>query len=112
MLEIELVIHPGVTRTQIETAIEATCDKAGLTMISKGDLGKYPGCTHWHFKNGKATGTLEFTHWPQTGRTWIAVHHNRRAEWMDDLIPQLKLDSERLLTDKGNKPGRIPRAMQ
>ncbi len=32
-----------------------------LTVTLRGTLASYSGSIHWHFKNGKARGTLELT---------------------------------------------------
>jgi hypothetical protein len=61
--------------------IERAASEAGL-LAQRRTLRSYPGSTHWHLKQPRASGTLELTYWPRTNRLWFAVHANRRAEWI------------------------------
>ena len=71
MLEIEMLWPDDVAEANVITHVEACCCAIGLTQTLRGTLGKYPGCTHWHYKNGKATGVLEITVWPNQHRLWF-----------------------------------------
>lgn len=52
----------------------------------KTTLSTYKGSIHWHLKDGKKTGLLEVTYWPQQARLWVDIHDNRRKEWNLALI--------------------------
>ena len=70
--------------------VESVCQELGLTMTLKDGLRSYPGAIHWHFKQGKATGVLEITFWPQQNRLWLSVHRNRMAKWIEICLPELQ----------------------
>jgi hypothetical protein len=63
-------------------AIERTLLDCGLRSTLKGTLRAFPGCVHWHFKKGRASGTLELTMWPAEKRIWFSVQRGRRAAWI------------------------------
>ncbi len=90
MTEIEIQWPEDVPVANMVTNIEACCSAISLTQTLRGTLGKYPGCTHWHYKSGKAKGTLEITVWPNQRRLWFVVHENRKADWIDAAASQLK----------------------
>jgi hypothetical protein len=96
MVEIEIHWPEDMPVTDMITNIEACCSAINLTQTMRGTLGKYPGCTHWHYKNGKAKGVdtprgvLEITLWPKQHRLWLVVHENRKADWIDETASQLK----------------------
>lgn len=94
MRELDIKIHPGAEDKDIISAVDAAARELGLTQVSKGSLGLYPGSTHWHYKLGSQTGTLEITFWPKEQRAWFALRANRYARWMDSIVPQLKIDIE------------------
>ncbi len=95
MREIDIALRKGATGREIIRAIDVASREAGLTIVSKGSLGKYPGCTHWHLKLKSQPGTLEITYWAKTKRAWFALRTNRYAPWMGSVVPQLKIDIER-----------------
>lgn len=97
MREVSITLRKGPTDRDVVRAVDVACREAGLTLVSKGSLAKYAGCTHWHYKLGAESGTLEITYWPKGSRAWFALRANRYAAWMDALVPQLKLDIERWL---------------
>ena len=97
MIEIEIVWPVDVPVADGAMDVEACCSAVGLTQTMRGTLGKYPGCTHWHYKKGAAKGVLEITLWPHQHRLWLGVHKNRRAEWMDELLTRLKPEVEACL---------------
>ena len=94
MTEIEIHWPEDVPATNVVTNIEACCNAINLTQTMRGTLGKYPDCTHWHYKKGKATGVLEITLWPNQHRLWLVVHENRKADWIDAAASQLRLAIE------------------
>lgn len=97
MREVEIALRSGLAESEIVRAIDVAARETGLTLVSKGSLGKYAGCTHWHYKLGNETGTLEITYWPSAARAWFSLRANRYALWMESLVPQLKQDIERWL---------------
>lgn len=97
MFTFDIDLNQCSAQTEIEDAVESTCRALGLIQMIKTDLSKYPGSTHWHYKLGSRSGTLEVTYWPQEQRAWLSIHHNRHADWMDGLIPQLKTGVEEKL---------------
>ena len=88
MLEIEIDIPSGLKPASVPDAVERVCADLGLERVSRGTLAGYPGCVHWHYKKGKQRGTLEITWW--TPRLWIKVADGRSADWIDEMIPQVK----------------------
>jgi hypothetical protein len=90
MTEIEIHWPEDAPVADMVTNIEACCSAINLTQTLRGTLGKYLGCTHWHYKNGKAKGVLEITLWPHQHRLWFVIHENRKADWIDDAASQLK----------------------
>ncbi len=83
MTESDLKFWDGM-EGQVERAAEAL----GLTVTMKGTLKSYPGSIHWHFKRGGAKGVLEITVWPKQSRAWIAVQDGRKAEWIEEVLPE------------------------
>jgi hypothetical protein len=76
---------PGDVDCQIvEEAIDEAITGIGLTVTLRGSLKKFPGCIHWHARNGRESGTLEITLWPQQRRAWFTIQDGRRAPWIDD----------------------------
>ena len=95
MREVEIDI-PGIDDTAgAVRRVEAILKSRGLTMHSRGSVKRYPGCTHWHWRNGRHTGTLEVTLWPAKRRLWFKVQSARAAPWIDQLMPALKADLEK-----------------
>ncbi|MBC8109394.1 MAG: hypothetical protein H7Z14_22610 [Anaerolineae bacterium] len=70
--------------------IESVIARYSLLTTMKGTLKSYPGCTHWHCKLGRETGTLEITLWPAKRRAWFKVQAGRRARWIDEVVPKMK----------------------
>jgi hypothetical protein len=95
MREIEIDILGIDDAQRIAQRVETVLASHGLTLHSRGTLRTYPGCIHWHWKNGKHPGTLEVTHWPAQRRLWFKIQAARRAPWIDQLVPLLKADMEK-----------------
>jgi hypothetical protein len=95
MHEVEIPLASSSDR-QFERSIDRAIVKAGLRVTLRGSLGKFPGSIHWHVKNGKKSGTLEITFWPQQHRAWFSIQDARRAEWIDDGLNEIltRLSSE------------------
>ena len=95
MREVEISI-PGIDdAAAVIRRVEAVLTSHGLTLRSRGTVKSYPGCTHWHWRNGKQAGTLEITLWPARRRLWFKVQAGRAASWIDQLVPSLKSDLEK-----------------
>jgi len=90
MQELDIPIHDWADTDRIARHVEAVIEKHELLLTMKGTLKRYPGCTHWHFKNGRLPGTLELTLWPEKRRLWINVQSGRAAPWIDELLPALR----------------------
>jgi hypothetical protein len=94
MREVEINIPKIDDTDEVIRRVESVLTSHELTMRSRGTVKSYPGCIHWHWKNGKQSGTLEVTLWPAKRRLWFKVQAGRRAAWIDQLIPALKADLE------------------
>jgi hypothetical protein len=90
MTEVDIPLPSDAKSAAIVKAVEFAAKEAGLTLALKGTLATYPGCIHWHCKNGKDRGTLEITWWPQKKRLWFKVAANRRGDWVPGAVSRLK----------------------
>jgi hypothetical protein len=73
----------------VGAAVYAAAAALNLTVASDGGLRKYPGSRHWHIKNGKGSGTLEVTYWPDKNRLWVTYHSNRVGDgWVEEMAPK------------------------
>ncbi len=72
-----------VANDRVEQAIDQAIASAELNVILRDTLKAFPGCVHWHVKNGRESGTLEITFWPQDHRAWLSVQAGRKAPWID-----------------------------
>jgi hypothetical protein len=97
MIEIEVHIPSSLWSDSIPYLVEKLCANEGLTLTLKGTLAKYSKCLHWHYKKGKASGTLEITWWETENRLWFKVTAGRRAAWMEEAIDRLKKQIESAL---------------
>jgi hypothetical protein len=77
-------------------AVEGACKD--LVLIQRSRLYWVKHLVRWQIKMEKQKGTLEISFLPRTRRAWLTVRKNRYADWMDLIIPQLKMDIERRLT--------------
>jgi hypothetical protein len=90
MEEIEVQINPAGIEEQLAPLIEGAVVHYGLQIRMRGTLRTYPGFQHWHVHKPGERGTLEVTLWPAGKRVWFSVQAGRRAEWIADIVPQLK----------------------
>ena len=88
------VILPGSRPMPTVAAIERLLKRSGLRVTLRGTLARYPGCTHWHLKNGSERGVLELTHWPPKRRIWFAMQDGRKAAWVMKSASGLKRQIE------------------
>jgi len=89
--EEELAIPPGMPLATAATAIEEAVAAEGLRVAQRSTLAEYPGCLHWHLKQGKGAGTLEVTLLQRRdgGRILFSIHANRDADWIPAAIERL-----------------------
>jgi hypothetical protein len=87
---IEVSIPEDSSVAGAKQVIERGCAEMGLQVTLKGTLSKYPGCIHWHLKQGQERGTLEITLWPEQRRLWLSVQNGRKGEWIDAAAERLK----------------------
>ena len=90
MIEVELQIPTDAKSDSVINVVEQVCNAYGLTQALKGTLASYPGCIHWHVKNGREKGTLEITWWETANRLWFKVADGRMGKWIDESMGELK----------------------
>ena len=83
MRDSEIPLAPDVDCRVVEQAIDHAISAVRLTTTLRGSLKKYEGCIHRHVKNGRASGTLEVTLWPQELKAWFTIQKGRRAPWIE-----------------------------
>ena len=91
MTEQELTVPPDIELEVVALLIEEAAGKLGLTVRTRGALGKFRGSTHWHYCRMGIIGTLEITLWPMQRRCWISVHIGRTADWVPQTVETLSL---------------------
>jgi hypothetical protein len=89
MSEHEIQVGRKWDSRSIARAIESAAKSHDLQIALKGTLQTCRGCTHWHFKNGRNSGTLEATMWPKEKRVWLSVQSGRRAVWIERDLPAI-----------------------
>jgi hypothetical protein len=97
MIEVELQIPDSIEPETVVKNVEYVCTSNSLTCKLKGTLASYPGSIHWHFKRGKQKGTLEITWWESEHCLWFKVASGRKSRWIEESIPVLKEQIEKLL---------------
>jgi hypothetical protein len=90
MKEIQISLPHDADFSRVIGIIDETVQASDLEIILKATLGKYPGSTHWHIKNGKEKGILEITLWPKQRRAWFSIQDGRKAGWIQPKIAVLK----------------------
>jgi hypothetical protein len=98
MKEIQISMPRDADFSRVVGIIEETVISSGLQITLKATLGKYPGSTHWHIKNGKERGILEITLWPEQRRAWFSIQDGRKAGWIQPKITVLKRQFVETLT--------------
>ncbi|HEX4142160.1 MAG TPA: hypothetical protein VHY91_01310 [Pirellulales bacterium] len=81
--DVEIRLPPDADCCEIGRIIDQAIAQAGLTVTLRDELKRFPGCIHWHAKNGRQSGTLEITLWPQQHRAWFTIQDGRAADWID-----------------------------
>lgn len=82
----EIHLPSNVSSDEIARVIDDAIGLANLRITLRDSLKKFPGCIHWHAKNGRESGTLEVTLWPQEHRAWFVIQSGRSAPWIDEKI--------------------------
>ena len=84
--EIEISLTSPIGLSKIERAIDQAIADVGLSVALRASLAKFPGCIHWHAKQGRESGTLEITFWPRERRAWFTIQNGRRAAWIEEKL--------------------------
>jgi hypothetical protein len=84
--DIEIHIPSQADCSQLERSIDQAIAAIGLNVTLRSSLAKFPGCVHWHVKQGREPGTLEITLWPQKHRAWFTIQDGRKAPWIDEKL--------------------------
>lgn len=90
MKDIPIILPREVGSDQIAGAIDSAIDELNLTVTMRDTLKKFPGCVHWHIKNGRESGTLEITYWPAEDRALFTIQEGRKADWIEAKVKLLK----------------------
>ena len=77
----EIALPPRMPLADAARRIETDADALGLRVTLRGTLAQHPGCIHWHFKQGKAPGTLEITLLNRQRRILMTVQSGRQGPW-------------------------------
>ena len=85
----DIPLPQNVDCDAVERMIEDAVQQIGLRIVYRASLKKFPGCMHWHVKNGHASGTLEITLWPQQKYAWFTIQKGRTAPWIRETIGRL-----------------------
>jgi hypothetical protein len=95
MNQVEFRVPRGSDLADTENLIEKICAGHGLKLTRKGSLAKFPRSVHWHYKKCSGRGTLELTLWRERGRIWASIQDGRKAEWIEEELPELRKAIER-----------------
>ena len=90
MIEVELQIPADANGDSVVKVVEQVCASNNLICVLNGTLASYPGCIHWHYRQGKQKGTLEITWWKDENRLWFKVAKGRTGDWIAEALPKLK----------------------
>jgi hypothetical protein len=93
----DVAIPESINTSRVTDAVERICTSFELEISLCDTLATYPGCTHWHLRKPKHSGTLEVTWWPSENRLWLSVQSGRRAEWIEDVVPSLRTSLQHAL---------------
>jgi hypothetical protein len=88
--DVEIPLRPGVDCDEVARIIDEAIAEAGPSTTLRDGLKKFPGYIHWHAKNGRQSGTLEITLWPEKHRAWFTVQDGRTADWIDAKLKLLQ----------------------
>jgi hypothetical protein len=103
MEQIEFRVPARRDLKRADILIERVCAAHGLHAAMKGSLATYPGSIHWHYKKPKQKGTLELTLLRSQRRIWAAIHTNRKAPWIEEVLPAVRAAIERALKRVGDR---------
>ncbi len=106
MEQIEFTVPARCDLKNADVLIERVCAAHSLYAAMKGSLATYPGSIHWHYKKPKQKGTLELTLLRSEGRIWAAIHTNRNAPWIKEILPAVRAGIEQALKRVGDRSRR------
>lgn len=89
MREIDIPIALTAPLDHVDTLIENCCQSLGLRLMLKDTLKQYPGCLHWHYKQGHEKGVLEITLWREKRRLWFKISAGRQGAWIEAAVNEL-----------------------
>lgn len=90
MTEVPIDWPKTVDAQQFATLVEEAIAASGLRISLRGTLKQWPGCVHWHVRQGRGSGTLEITVSPEEHRAWFSIQDGRRADWIDAQLAHLR----------------------
>src|SRR5260221_5505740 len=97
MEENEIHLSAMPSEAQFISRVEVLAESYGLHIRMQSTLRTYPGSIHWHLEKPGERGTLEITFWPAGKRAWFSVQARRRADWIENILPQFKAELEAFL---------------
>jgi hypothetical protein len=84
--DLEIPLSSKKNCGEIERSIDRAIGDTGMRITLRTSLRKFPGCVHWHVKDGRKAGTLEITFWPEQRRAWFSIQSGRRADWIEEKL--------------------------
>ncbi|MEQ9641849.1 MAG: hypothetical protein RIM84_17630 [Alphaproteobacteria bacterium] len=90
--DIHIELPPGISRSQVRSAVERAATAAGLYISHVGSYSrkKYPNSVHWHFKRDKAErGLIDATFWDVRSLFWLMIRF-AEPDWVHDAVPRLR----------------------
>ena len=102
MKETEISLPPNPDFSEVIRIIEEAAVANGLQITLKTALGKHPGSTHWHIKNGNHKGILEITLWPKRTRLWFSIQDGRKGDWIQRKVALLQQLFRQALSEKAD----------
>lgn len=90
MTKLDIALPPHTPAADLASCIEQACARQGLSVSMRCTLRAYPGCTHWHLKQGAERGTLEVTLWPRERRLWLSIQSGRAGTWTEAAAERLR----------------------
>jgi hypothetical protein len=95
VIELDIHVPHDIDANRMPPLIEQACAREDLIAATRGTLGTYPGCVHWHFKRAGEKGTLEVTWWPKNRKLWFKVADGREGPWIRTAMERLRDQLER-----------------
>jgi hypothetical protein len=99
VIELDIHVPHDIDAKRMPPLIEQACAREDLIAATRGTLGTYPGCVHWHFKRAGEKGTLEVTWWPKHRKLWFKVADGREGPWIRTAMERLREQLEKPAVD-------------